>query len=56
MIWAGTHYLPSGVDIMANPRLSPLCVARIFQDFRQRTSTQPDTIHFATKPRLRRFP
>jgi acetyl esterase len=26
MIWAGTHYLPSGVDIM-DPRLSPLRAA-----------------------------
>jgi len=28
MIWAGTHYLPSGVDIM-DPRLSPLRAANL---------------------------
>ena len=54
MIWAGTHYLPSGVDIM-DPRLSPLR-ALDFQDFLRRTFTQPDTIHFATKPKITPMP
>ena len=45
MAWAGTHYLPSGVDIM-DPRLSPLRAADL-------SGLPPAHIHTAGYDRLR---